>query len=31
MNFALFFETAVAAILSYTPGLDAGLRMYPLK
>jgi len=31
LNFALCFETAVAAALSYTPGLDKGLRMYPLK
>ena len=31
LNFGLFFETAVAAALSYTPGLDQGLRMYPLK
>merc|ERR1719266_1118394 len=25
------FETVLAAILSYTPGMDKGLRMYPLK
>merc|ERR1712226_1796082 len=31
LNFGLFFETALAAILSYTPGMDKGLRMYPLK
>jgi len=31
MNFGLCFETALAAILSYTPGMDKGLRMYPLK
>merc|ERR1712088_1246073 len=31
MNFGLFFETALACILSYTPGMDKGLRMYPLK
>merc|ERR1711910_96449 len=31
MNFGLFFETALAAFLSYTPGMDKGLRMYPLK
>merc|ERR1711971_467867 len=31
MNFGLFFETVLAAILSYTPGMDKGLRMYPLK
>jgi len=31
MNFGLFFETALACLLSYTPGMDKGLRMYPLK
>jgi sodium/potassium-transporting ATPase subunit alpha len=31
MNFGLCFETALAAFLSYTPGMDKGLRMYPLK
>merc|ERR1711981_1332797 len=31
MNFGLFFETALACILCYTPGMDKGLRMYPLK
>merc|ERR1711953_600822 len=31
MNFGLVFETLLAAILSYTPGMDKGLRMYPLK
>jgi sodium/potassium-transporting ATPase subunit alpha len=31
LNFGLFFETCLAAILSYTPGMDKGLRMYPLK
>ena len=31
MNFGIFFETALACILSYTPGMDKGLRMYPLK
>uniref|UniRef100_A0A0K2TPI0 Sodium/potassium-transporting ATPase subunit alpha n=1 Tax=Lepeophtheirus salmonis TaxID=72036 RepID=A0A0K2TPI0_LEPSM len=31
MNFGLIFETALAAFLSYTPGMDKGLRMYPLK
>jgi len=30
LNFGLFFETALAAFLSYTPGMDKGLRMYPL-
>ena len=31
LNFGLLFETAMAAFLSYTPGMDKGLRMYPLK
>lgn len=31
MNFGLFFETLVAVCLSYTPGLDKGLNMYPLR
>merc|ERR1712109_366864 len=31
MNFGLVFETVLACILSYTPGRDKGLRMYPLK
>merc|ERR1712147_421920 len=31
MNFGLLFETCLAAFLSYTPGMDKGLRMYPLK
>merc|ERR1719151_410342 len=30
MNFGLCFETALAVFLSYTPGMDKGLRMYPL-
>ncbi len=30
MNFGLCFETALACFLSYTPGMDKGLRMYPL-
>merc|ERR1712051_90993 len=30
LNFGIFFETALAAFLSYTPGMDKGLRMYPL-
>uniref|UniRef100_A0A3B3DJ94 Sodium/potassium-transporting ATPase subunit alpha n=1 Tax=Oryzias melastigma TaxID=30732 RepID=A0A3B3DJ94_ORYME len=29
--FGLFEETALAAFLSYCPGMDAALRMYPLK
>ncbi|XP_035227749.1 sodium/potassium-transporting ATPase subunit alpha-like isoform X2 [Stegodyphus dumicola] len=31
LNFGLVFETALAAVLCYTPGMDKGLRMYPLK
>ncbi|MFT7800181.1 sodium/potassium-transporting ATPase subunit alpha-2-like isoform X2 [Arapaima gigas] len=29
--FGLFMETALAAFLSYCPGMDIALRMYPLK
>uniref|UniRef100_A0A671V568 Sodium/potassium-transporting ATPase subunit alpha n=1 Tax=Sparus aurata TaxID=8175 RepID=A0A671V568_SPAAU len=29
--FGLFVETALAAFLSYCPGMDIALRMYPLK
>jgi len=31
LNFGILFETVLAAVLSYTPGMDKGLRMYPLK
>jgi len=31
MTFGLFFETCLAAFLAYCPGLDKGLRMYPLR
>ena len=31
MTFGLFFETSLAAFLAYCPGLDRGLRMYPLR
>jgi len=31
LNFGLVFETLLAIFLSYTPGMDAALRMYPLK
>lgn len=31
LNFALLFEAALAAALSYTPGMDKYLNMYPLK
>lgn len=29
--FGLFEETALAAFLSYCPGMGVALRMYPLK
>jgi len=31
MIFGLFFETCLAAFMAYCPGLDKGLRMYPLR
>jgi len=31
LNFGLIFETCLAAFMSYTPGMDKGLKMYPLK
>ncbi|CAG0880563.1 unnamed protein product [Darwinula stevensoni] len=31
LNFALVFETSMAALLSYMPGTEKALRMYPLK
>ncbi|XP_074652098.1 sodium/potassium-transporting ATPase subunit alpha-like isoform X2 [Tubulanus polymorphus] len=31
MTFGLIFETVLAAFLCYCPGLDKGLRMYPLR
>ena len=31
MTFGLFFETTLAAFLAYCPGLDKGLRMYPIR
>ncbi|EDW85969.2 uncharacterized protein Dwil_GK18474, partial [Drosophila willistoni] len=31
LNFALFFETIVALILCYMPGMKKGLRMYPVR
>eukprot|EP00090_Calanus_glacialis_P038504 TRINITY_DN67168_c0_g1_i1.p1 TRINITY_DN67168_c0_g1~~TRINITY_DN67168_c0_g1_i1.p1 ORF type:complete len:1030 (-),score=220.45 TRINITY_DN67168_c0_g1_i1:134-3133(-) len=31
LNFGLIFETLLAAFLSYTPGMDKMLKMYPLK
>lgn len=30
LTFAIFFETALAAVLSYAPGTDAALNMQPL-
>ena len=30
LNFGLIFETLLAAFLSYCPGMDQALRMYPL-
>jgi len=31
LNFGLFFETALAALLQYTPGLNLGLRLRPMN
>jgi sodium/potassium-transporting ATPase subunit alpha len=31
LNFGLVFETILAAVLCYVPGLDQGLRMYGLR
>lgn len=31
MTFGLFFETALAAFLTYCPGLEQGLRMQNLR
>ena len=31
LNFGLIFETCLAIFMSYTPGMDKGLKMYPLK
>jgi len=31
LTFGLFFETSLAAFLCYCPGLDKGLRMYPMR
>ena len=31
LNFAIVFETSLAVFLSYCPGMDKGLNMYPLK
>ena len=31
INFSIVFETLLAIFLSYTPGMDKGMHMYPLK
>uniref|UniRef100_A0A915IGS1 Cation-transporting P-type ATPase C-terminal domain-containing protein n=1 Tax=Romanomermis culicivorax TaxID=13658 RepID=A0A915IGS1_ROMCU len=31
LNFSLVFETFLAAILLYCPGMDVALRMYPIQ
>ena len=31
LNLSIVFETVLAIILSYTPYLNQGLMMYPLK
>merc|ERR1712226_1018401 len=31
LNFGLFFETALAALLQYAPGLNTGLRLRPMN
>lgn len=31
LNWALLFETALAIFFLYCPGMDKGLRMYPLR
>lgn len=31
LNMSIIFETVLAIILSYTPYLNQGLMMYPLK
>jgi sodium/potassium-transporting ATPase subunit alpha len=31
MNFGICFETALACVLAYAPGTDAGLNMYPVE
>ncbi|OQR68806.1 sodium/potassium-transporting ATPase subunit alpha-like, partial [Tropilaelaps mercedesae] len=31
LNFSLVFETALAAFLTYCPGMEQALRMYPLR
>ena len=31
INFSIVFETLIAVFLSYTPGMDQGMHMYPLR
>jgi len=31
LNWALLFETALAIFFLYCPGMDKGLRIYPLR
>uniref|UniRef100_A0A915JWC8 Cation-transporting P-type ATPase C-terminal domain-containing protein n=1 Tax=Romanomermis culicivorax TaxID=13658 RepID=A0A915JWC8_ROMCU len=31
LNFGVVFETVLAAFLCYCPGLEEGLRMFPLR
>jgi len=31
LTFGLVFETVLASFLSYCPGMDKGLKMYPIK
>lgn len=31
LNFSIVFETGLAALLVYTPGMDKALGMYPLR
>ena len=31
LNWSILFETSIAVLLVYTPGMDKGLNMYPLK
>jgi len=31
LNWALLFETALALFFIYCPGMDKGLRIYPLR
>uniref|UniRef100_A0A915JJV4 Cation-transporting P-type ATPase C-terminal domain-containing protein n=1 Tax=Romanomermis culicivorax TaxID=13658 RepID=A0A915JJV4_ROMCU len=31
LNFGVVFETVLAALLCYCPGLEEGLRMFPIR